>query len=655
MHTDWVINRVKERIAQAAPETPLSAAWITSEEVMPRRNVLEGLIGLAESCEGATVAFGTLKSYFDKLDALVASGEIELPRYAGEFNPLFTGCYTTRSDIKRRNTRLQNRLLSMEALMCCLPAEARAGGREGASLEPVWRELLLNQFHDAMCGCVSASAFFEIMGRFDAAEAQLDALCAPLLPQETAAERRVFNPLPYRRGGLVALAGAAGAAGIWGADVAADWGAGAAGATGAAGTGDGGAAGAVSHNGEPLPQVALDGTLYALLPDVAALDTAALTVRSGVQAPKPERTETDSIENGLCRIRLQDGANLRLESLRAGGLCLEGPVGGLIVREDKGGFWTAQPTGRVKPADSVTEQFVEAGGPLQRAITRGALRGTDWNPDVSCLWEREIRLWQGEDRVDFLYRIDWTGSGCDLSAVIPTPFESDRACYETPFAVWPRPVYEPRCQPFSENRGGEWPSLRFVSAGDGNFGVSVVHEGLHGIRWDGREFVINLLHTPDESNLECGAICWDLAPVDGVIHEPTAHERGTHRFAFSLRLHRGDWRTGHILRLTETLHHPLLEVGAAATAATAPGLDLSELPDSVGFSALKPAEDGDGMILRLWEGGGEEAACAIRYPGCEDAWLCGLNEERLSRLERAGDGFAVTLRPYEILSARFCP
>jgi hypothetical protein len=389
-----------------------------------------------------------------------------------------------------------------------------------------------------------------------------------------------------------------------------------------------------------------------LLPDVAALDTAVLTVHSGVQAPKPERTETDRMENGLYRVQLQDGANLRLESPGVDGLCLEGPVGGLIVREDKGGFWTAQPTGRVKPADSVTEQFVETGGPLRRVITRGALAGTDWNPEVHCLWEREIRLWQGEDRVDFLYRIDWTGSGCDLSAVIPTPFEIDHACYETPFAVWSRPVYAPHNQPFSENRGGEWPSLRFVSAGDGTHGVSVVHQGLHGIRWDGRAFIINLLHTPDAGNLECGAICWDLSPVDGVIHEPTAHERGIHRFAFSLRLHRGDWRTGHILRLTETLHHPLLEIGAAAEA---PGLNLAALPDNVGYSALKPAEDGNGMLLRLWEGGGAETVCVIQYPGCEAAWLCGLNEERLSRLERAEGGFAVTLRPYEILSVRFCP
>gem|GEM_PF-6803625 len=614
MHTDWVINRVREGIARTAPQTPLSAAWITSEEVLPRRNVLEGLIGLAGSGGDVTVAFGTLKSYFDKLDALTAAGKITLPQYTGEFNPLFTGCYTTRSDIKRRNTSLQNRLLSMEALLCCL----RAGGREIVSLEPVWRELLLNHFHDSMCGCVSASAFAEIMNRFDAAEAELDALCVPLLARGTAAERRFFNPLPYRRGGLAALTDTSGA---------------------------------VVHNGEVLPQVLLDGTLYAQLPAVAALDTALLTVNSGVRPPEPKRIETDSIENGFYRIRLQDGANLRLESLCADGLSLEGPIGGLTVREDKGGFWTTRPTGRAMPLDSVTERFAEAGGPLRRVITRGIFHGTDWNSGVKCLWEREIRLWQGEDRADFLYTIDWTGSGCDLSAVIPTPFESDHVCYETPFAVWPRPVYEPHNQPFSENRGGEWPSLRFVSAGNDAFGVSVVHWGLHGVIWSGREFVINLLHTPDESNLECGAVCWDLAPVDGVIHEPTAHEHGIHRFAFSLRLHRGNWKAGRILRLTETLHHSLMEVGAAA--AEAPGLSLEELPDNVGYSALKPAEDGSGILLRLWEGGGVEANCEIRYPGCKNAWLCGLNEERLSRLTKAGDSFSVTLRPYEIVSVLF--
>jgi alpha-mannosidase len=308
------------------------------------------------------------------------------------------------------------------------------------------------------------------------------------------------------------------------------------------------------------------------------------------------------------------------------------------------------PTGVSEYESTAAEFSIESGGPLQRIIARGEIRGTEWDAGIVCKWEREVRLLKNEDRIDFLYRIDWEGTGSDLSISIPAPFDAPEAMYETPFAVWPRPAYEPKTGPFNENRGGEWPSLRFVSVDNTHenkgepWGISIVHQGSHGIIWNHREFIINLLHSPDTNNLECGAVCWDLAPVDGVIHDDDSQERGIHEFSFSLRLHQGNWKEGNTLRLAETVHAPLLK-----TVGSINGLAL-EMPSNAGYSALKPSEDGTGIILRLWEAGGEEAVCSFSFAGHGDVYLCTLNEDRLSPLQKEGEKYRVKLKAYEIVS-----
>jgi len=335
-------------------------------------------------------------------------------------------------------------------------------------------------------------------------------------------------------------------------------------------------------------------------------------------------------------------------------MVLEGIIGNLVIREDRGGFWTSQPTGLVYMAEEPAEFHIDSGGPLERIVSGGEIKNIPWNKNIRCHWKREVRLWNGEDRIDFVYHIDWEGKGCDLSVLVPLPFKTEEAKYETPFAVWKRPSYEPVNQPFGENRGGEWPSLRFVSV-DNNapdkdrWGVSVVHQGCHGIIFKNDAIIINLLHSPDENNFECGAVCWDRAPVDGIIPEPSAEERGAHEFIFSIRIHRGDWIDGNILRLTETLHHPLIETKAPIPA---PGLRVNA-PGNIGYSTLKPAENNQGIVLRLWEGGGKHTHCQVVYPQRKEAYLAGMDEEKRVPLIQTEGAYNLEFKPYEVKTVFF--
>lgn len=81
------------------------------------------------------VTFGRLADYCKTLD------EDTLPVYKGEFNPVFTGCYTTRIGVKQQIRAAENALFNAE-LACALT------DRE-PDLEKAWRQLALGQFHDA--------------------------------------------------------------------------------------------------------------------------------------------------------------------------------------------------------------------------------------------------------------------------------------------------------------------------------------------------------------------------------------------------------------------------------------------------------------------------------------------------------------------------
>jgi alpha-mannosidase len=71
-------------------------------------------------------------------------------------------------------------------------------------------------------------------------------------------------------------------------------------------------------------------------------------------------------------------------------------------------------------------------------------------------------------------------------------------------------------------------------------------------------------------------------------------------------------------------------------------------------SAIKRAEDGDGVIVRLYNTTDAEESTSVSLVGWDGAVsLVNLNEEPLADLQRAGDGVEITARRNEIVSLRF--
>ena len=89
--------------------------------------------------------FGRVDAFFDRAEAAQ-----ELPTWAGElYLELHRGTLTTQGRTKRAHRHAERALVAAEAVAAL---DALAGGPLPESLEPAWRVLLRNEFHDILPG-----------------------------------------------------------------------------------------------------------------------------------------------------------------------------------------------------------------------------------------------------------------------------------------------------------------------------------------------------------------------------------------------------------------------------------------------------------------------------------------------------------------------
>jgi alpha-mannosidase len=106
--------------------------------------------------------------------------------------------------------------------------------------------------------------------------------------------------------------------------------------------------------------------------------------------------------------------------------------------------------------------------------------------------------------------------------------------------------------------------------------------------------------------------------------------------------HEGDWHEGGVREEAEDLNQPLLlrEVSGLAQGAVTP-LEVSGIPAA--FSGLKPAEEGEGLVFRVYEPAGRRGDFAVTAPGWTAAPVTILEEPQQRDAPAA-------LMPFEVRS-----
>ena len=122
-------------------------------------------------------------------------------------------------------------------------------------------------------------------------------------------------------------------------------------------------------------------------------------------------------------------------------------------------------------------------------------------------------------------------------------------------------------------------------------------------------------------------------------------DEGPQTFTYALMPHAGSWHEGGVREEADDLNRPLLVLPVKGVAAGVwQPLAAEGIPAAL--SAIKPAEAGDGLILRVWEPAGRRGDFGLRVP---DGWTV---SGPLSILEEPMDGPARGLKPFEVKSWR---
>jgi alpha-mannosidase len=277
----------------------------------------------------------------------------------------------------------------------------------------------------------------------------------------------------------------------------------------------------------------------------------------------------------------------------------------------------------IDKADSVE---LVAKGPLH-----GAIRVTHtWQ---NSKFVQEIELDAGADQVDVANDIDWHETHVLLKAAFPLAATSNKATYEVPYGSIERPTTRNNSW---EQAQFEVPALRWADLGDGRHGFSLLNNSKYG--YDGKDNVlrISMLRSPT----------WP---------DPDA-DRGHQHFTYALYPHGGDWKQALTVRHGYEYNYRLQAIPVQAHTGSLPAEHayVTVKPESVVLTALKKAEDTNGLVFRVYEWAGKSADVQIHVPkGATGATVTNLMEKpEGTGLAVSSDTITVPIHPYEILTVR---
>ncbi|WP_263382142.1 alpha-mannosidase [Granulicella arctica] len=257
---------------------------------------------------------------------------------------------------------------------------------------------------------------------------------------------------------------------------------------------------------------------------------------------------------------------------------------------------------------------------------------------ISRTWQsskfvQEIILYAGADHAIVSNDIDWHETHVLLKASFPLAASSDNATYEIPYGTIERPTT--RNNSFEKARF-EVPALRWADLGDGKHGFSLLNNSKYGYDAVGNQLRLTLLRSPT----------WP---------DPDA-DREQHHFVYGLYPHAGDWKQALTVRHGYDFNYKLkAEQVAAHSGAMKPEHSFASIAEkNVVLTAVKKAEDGDGLVVRFYEWAGKGGSVTITIPpGATDATLINLMEKpEGGSIAVNGDKVIVPVTPFEIQTVR---
>ena len=245
---------------------------------------------------------------------------------------------------------------------------------------------------------------------------------------------------------------------------------------------------------------------------------------------------------------------------------------------------------------------------------------------------QKVFLYDGLERIDFVTKIAWKEKKQILKARFPLEILVDKATYDIQFGNIER----------STHANTSWDAAKFESVGqkwvdmsENNYGVGLLSEDKYG--YGAEESVLTL------TLLKSGSFPY----VEAAESIP--------EFTYSLYPHSGDFRKGGVIEAAYLLNRPLKAITLEKQNGRLPE-EYSLITCETGgvyIETVKMAEDGDGMIVRMYEAFKETKTAVLRFgTAVKSVYLCNLLEKEERELSVQDGVLYVQMKPFEIITLK---
>ncbi|WP_066965903.1 glycoside hydrolase family 38 C-terminal domain-containing protein [Microbulbifer sp. Q7] len=515
--------------------------------------------------------------------------------------------------IKMANRAVEQRLAEAEALSTLAAMEGLEYPAQ--ALKQTWKALLVNHFHDVITGMAVPEVLESANAHLRSLEAQATDIrdrAMAHLQDKIALEGDgllIFNGAPVTQSGLVRL-----------------------------GAQEQKASALVTADGVEVPvALAPDGELVADLPPLPAGQFQLLYWRDDTSLEAPAlRAENRILENTLVKVTFNKRGQITSfwDKDQQRELVPEGQLWNTMLKVSH---------------EDQSETPVSASARFSRYFTNPLQAGMTIRFQVEDS-EFEQRVWLGKNdkQLHFDSHIDWRDYD-RLEVDFPLAVNSQKAHHGIQFGYidMERGNHGKNDHLVSPTAAFEW-----ADVSESGYGVALMDRTRYGYDLKSGGLRLNLsFGQRKHSYAELEHVGWGI--------EESGDAGGEH-FSYAIYPHNGTMHEAKVIQRAKAYNHPLVvaEVSGNRKGQAPEQLSLlrSTLPDNVLISAVKQAEDGSGMIVRLFETENKRTRVKLAFdPRVASVWQVNMKEDpaapkplAFARSERAVDTSELVFRPFEI-------
>jgi len=243
---------------------------------------------------------------------------------------------------------------------------------------------------------------------------------------------------------------------------------------------------------------------------------------------------------------------------------------------------------------------------------------------------QDIVFYSDNPRIDFQSVVDWNSTHSLLKVGFMVNVLSGEARFETQFGNIKRPTHE---NYGTDKTQFEVCNHKWTDLSDTRFGVTILNDCKYGISVNGNDMQLTL-------------------HKGGSRPDPRG-DKGVHRFTYSLLVHETGFSTEAVIKPAYELNYPALVHDGLTECINCSSL-LNVDADNIIIETVKPAEDGNGFIARIYETEGTYTICNLAFDSSIKALFeTDMLEYNDKPIKTDNNNIALNFKPFEIKTLRF--